>query len=165
MRPGGRSVRLALGLVFLIIARAGSPTRAEGPDRDIVETIRAAGTFTTLLSALEATRLLRLLRQPGPFTLLAPTDDAFARLSPGEFGTLLGEPERLVAVLERHIVAERVTAADLARRTTIEPMLGASLHVAFGSYGIKLDGVSLIGTDLIASNGVVHVIDAVLISP
>jgi uncharacterized surface protein with fasciclin (FAS1) repeats len=168
MGSGGRlvnpgSVRLALGLLVLFLATGGPPPAAQGPDRDIVEILRAAGPFTTLLNALEATGLRRVLTEPGPFTLLAPTDDAFARLSAGEFALLLSDPERLVAVLERHIVAERLTTADLARRTTIAPLRGASLHIAFGAYGIKLDGVSLIRTDLAASNGVIHVIDAVLL--
>jgi uncharacterized surface protein with fasciclin (FAS1) repeats len=161
MNLKGRAARLAIGLLFLL----GGPAPLLGagvPDRDIIETIRAAGTFNTLVSALESTSLVRVLKQPGPFTLFAPTDDAFVKLSPGDFAALLRDPERLVAVLKRHIVREKVTSADLARRTTIEPVLGESIRVAFGAYGIKLDGVSVVRADLVASNGVVHVIDAVL---
>jgi len=155
------SAGLTLALLMLLLAPAPS-VRAGEPDRDIVETLRAAGTFSTLIGALEGADLAQLLEQPGPFTLLAPTDEAFTKLSAREFGALLGDPKRLVAVLSRLIFAEKITSYDLARRTTIVPLRGEIVRIAFGTYGIKLDEASVIRWDLAASNGVIHIIDTVL---
>jgi uncharacterized surface protein with fasciclin (FAS1) repeats len=156
-----RSARLALVLVVLLALRA-SPARAGDADRDIMATIRAAGTFETLAGALEASGLARMLKEPGPFTLLAPTDEAFDRLPPEKFAALLGYPAQLVALLSRHIFREKITSTDLAARKTIDPLGGDSVRISFGSYGIKLDGAAVIRMDLAASNGVIHVIDTVL---
>lgn len=156
-----RAAGLALAPLALLVGLV-LPVRAGDAGRDIIETIRAAGTLSTLASALEATDLGKMLQQPGPFTLIAPTDEAFARLPPDEFAALLVDRERLDAVMRRHIIMGKVAAADLAKRTTVDPIQGDSLHIAFGAYGIKIEGASVLLTDLAASNGVVHVIDAVL---
>jgi uncharacterized surface protein with fasciclin (FAS1) repeats len=159
--PDRRAALVVLALL-LFLARLVAPAWAGEPGRDIVETIRAAGTFTTLVSALEAAGLARMLKEPGPFTLLAPTDEAFDRLPPEKFAALLGYPAQLVALLSRHIFREKITSTDLAARKTIDPLGGDSVRISFGSYGIKLDGAAVIRMDLAASNGVIHVIDTVL---
>lgn len=161
MSSDHRSTRLALALLALLALRL-APAQAGDGDRDIMETIRAAGTFETLVGGLEAAGLAQMLKGQGPFTLLAPTDEAFDRLPEERFAALLRDPAQLTALLSRHIFGEKIMSIDLAARKTIDPLRGASVRISFGSYGIKLDGAWVSRMDLDASNGVIHIIDTVL---
>lgn len=133
--------------------------------QDIVGVAIEAGRFSTLASALRSTRLEHLLKGTGPFTVFAPTDAAFARLPKGMLGGLL-EPrsrDRLTAILTYHIVPGTVVAAEVATMGTVVTMHGGTLPVTASRSGISVGGANVITADLDASNGVLHVIDTVLI--
>jgi len=129
---------------------------------DIVDTAVAAGDFQTLAAALEAAGLVDTLKGEGPFTVFAPTDAAFAKLPAGTLDALLADKQQLVRILTYHVVPGRVTAAEvvgLSKATTVE---GGSLSID-ASNGVKINGAKVIQADVLASNGVIHVIDTVLI--
>jgi len=133
--------------------------------QDIVSVAAKAGRFATLAAALERTGLDRLLKGTGPFTLFAPTDAAFARLPRGMLAALL-EPRnhaRLTALLARHVVAGAVLAADLGTLSAITAVDNVTLPVTSSPAGLAVDGANVVTADLDASNGVIHVIDAVLL--
>ena len=132
---------------------------------DIVDTAIGAGTFETLVAAVQAAGLEETLRSPGPFTVFAPTDEAFAKLPAGTVEDLL-KPEnkdQLVAVLTYHVVAGKVMAADVAaKKQFVETVQGSKLTVkAFND--VHVDEAKVISADVVASNGVIHVIDAVVL--
>ena len=130
--------------------------------KDIVDTAIDAGTFKTLATALQAAGLVDTLKGPGPFTVFAPTDEAFAKLPAGTLDGLLKDKAKLSAVLTYHVVAGRVRAADVAGLTEAKTVEGRSLHIST-SGGVKVDNANVIKTDIEASNGVIHVIDAVVV--
>lgn len=149
------------------MATATTPTPAAA---DIVDTAVAAGDFNTLAEALTAAGLVETLKGDGPFTVFAPTDDAFAKLPEGTLDALLQDQEQLTKVLTYHVVPGQVMAADVAG------MDGASVNTVEGSaFTVNVDGgavsltdgsgntVNVTQTDIAASNGVIHVIDAVLL--
>lgn len=138
---------------------------------DIVDTAVSAGAFNTLAAALTAAGLVDTLKGPGPFTVFAPTDDAFAKLPAGTVEALLQEPTgQLAEILKYHVVAGEVMAADVVglngqKVTTVQ---GAQLTVAVSGDNVALvdaagNSVNVVTTDVAASNGVIHVIDAVLL--
>ncbi len=133
--------------------------------QDIVAVAAEAGRFSTLAAALERTGLDRVLKGAGPFTLFAPTDAAFARMPPGMLAELL-EPRnrlRLTALLTRHVVGGTVLAAELADLDAVTAVDNAPLAVTHSPAGLAVDGANVVTADLDASNGVIHVIDAVLL--
>lgn len=130
--------------------------------KDIVDTAIDAGTFKTLVTALQAAGLVDTLKGPGPFTVFAPTDEAFAKLPAGTLDGLLKDKAKLSAVLTYHVVAGRVRAADVAGLTEAKTVEGRSLRIST-SGGVKVDNANVIKTDIEASNGVIHVIDAVVV--
>ena len=132
---------------------------------DIVDLAIGAGSFKTLTAALQAAGLVDVLRGDGPFTVFAPTDEAFAKLPKGTVESLL-EPEnkdKLTAVLTYHVVPGALDAEDVASRRTLKTVNGQKIELAETKSGLKLDESGLVKTDLFASNGVVHVIDTVLL--
>jgi len=132
---------------------------------DIVETAAAVGTFDTLLAAARAAGLVDFLKSGGPLTVLAPTDDAFAALPAGTVESLL-KPEnkdQLVAILKLHVVEGRYYASDVAGVDSIKPLGRKTLGVRTGDGDIAIGGARVIAADIDASNGVVHVIDAVIL--
>ncbi len=139
------------------------------PERqDIVGTAVAAGTFGTLAKALTAAGLVDALKGEGPFTVFAPTDAAFAKLDPATLASLL-EPankDKLVSILKFHVVSGRVLARDVVKMTTAETLQGDSVTVAVSDKGsVKVGGANVVATNVLASNGVIHVIDAVIMPP
>ncbi len=135
------------------------------PLHDIVDTAVAAGTFETLVAAVTAADLGATLKSEGPFTVFAPTDEAFAKLPAGTVADLV-KPEnkdKLAAILTYHVISGKVAAADVAGQK-VEPATvnGAALHVD-GSDGVTVNGAKVITADIECTNGVIHVIDAVLI--
>ena len=131
---------------------------------DIVQTAVDAGSFKTLVAAVTAAGLVETLQSPGPFTVFAPTDEPFANLPAGTVETLL-KPEnkdKLVAVLTYHVVAGKVLAADVVGLTEAVTVQGQSIKVDTSS-GVKVDGANVVKTDIICDNGVIHVIDAVIL--
>lgn len=131
---------------------------------DIVATAVGAGSFTTLVAAVKAAGLVETLQGPGPFTVFAPTDDAFAKLPAGTVDTLL-KPEnkdKLVAVLTYHVVPGEVLAADVVGLTEAPTVNGQKITVNTAE-GVKVDGANVIKTDIRCDNGVIHVIDGVIL--
>jgi uncharacterized surface protein with fasciclin (FAS1) repeats len=144
---------------------SGSEAQAAG---DIIATARGAGTFGTLLAAVDAAGLTATLQGAGPFTVFAPTDAAFAALPAGTVETLL-RPEnraRLTAVLTYHVVSGNVRAAQVTTMTSATSLQGAPIAIAVENGRVKLNGSATVTTaDVAASNGVIHVIDRVILPP
>lgn len=145
-----------------LIAAAVAPVHAEEQSRNLVETAVAAGQFQTLVKAVQAAGLAETLAGPGPFTVFAPTDEAFARLPEGALQDLLSKPESLKAVLLYHVVPGKVMAADVAGLTSAKTVLGQSVKIDTAS-GVRVNDARVVQADVSASNGVIHVIDAVLL--
>jgi len=131
--------------------------------KDIVETARKAGSFKTLLAAVEAAGLTETLRGAGPFTVFAPTDEAFAKLPKGTVEALLKDVPKLKSILLYHVVPGCVLAADVLKLTEAKTAMGQSIAVKTGSAGVKVDGAKVVKTDIRTSNGVIHVIDSVML--
>ena len=132
---------------------------------DVVDTAVAAGNFKTLVAAVQAAGLVDTLKGPGPFTVFAPTDEAFAKLPAGTVDNLL-KPEnkdKLVAVLTYHVVPGKVMAADVAGKETKAKTVQGSEVTINGTNGVTVDGAKVIQADIVADNGVIHVIDAVIL--
>lgn len=147
---------------------------ASTSDKDIVDTAAGAGDFTTLVAAVEAAGLVETLKGDGPFTVFAPTDAAFAALPEGTVDTLLADPQgQLTEILTYHVVPGKVLAADVAGMDgqDVTTVNGATFKVGVSSDGkvTLTDGagntVGVVTTDIVTSNGVIHVIDAVLMPP
>jgi uncharacterized surface protein with fasciclin (FAS1) repeats len=129
---------------------------------DIVDTAVSAGQFKTLVTALQQANLVETLKGEGPFTVFAPTDAAFAKLPPGTVEALLRDREKLTAVLTYHVVPGRVMAAQV-RPGPVKTVQGQSLTVTARSGTVMVDNARVVKTDIGASNGVIHVIDTVVL--
>jgi uncharacterized surface protein with fasciclin (FAS1) repeats len=143
-----------------------SPARAQ-QTKDIVDTAVAAGSFKTLAKALAAADLVGTLKGPGPLTVFAPTDEAFAKLPAGTLENLL-KPENkttLVRVLTYHVVPGKVMAADVVKINSAKAVSGDTLHIRVADGNVTVDKARVVKTDIAASNGVIHVIDHVLLPP
>jgi uncharacterized surface protein with fasciclin (FAS1) repeats len=158
-------------LTFTSLALVGtmaviSPARAQ-QTKDIVDTAVAAGSFTTLAKALTAADLVATLKGPGPFTVFAPTDDAFAKLPAGTLDDLL-KPENkamLRRVLTYHVVPGKVMAADVVKVSSAKAVSGDTLSIKVNGGTVMVDKARVVKTDIVASNGVIHVLDSVLLPP
>lgn len=132
---------------------------------DIVDTAVAAGTFGTLVAAVTAAGLVDTLKSEGPFTVFAPSDDAFAKLPAGTVEDLV-KPEnkdKLTAILTLHVLSGKVMAADVAgQKMTPASVNGEMLHVD-GTHGVTVNGAKVVSADIACTNGVIHVIDTVLL--
>ncbi len=135
-------------------------TRAE---KDIVQTAVAAGSFTTLATALKAAGLVDVLTGPGPFTVFAPTDEAFQKLPAGTLDALLADKAKLTAVLTYHVVPGVVMAGDVVKLSSAKTVQGKSISIMVHGGTVMVDKAKVTATDIRASNGVIHVIDTVLI--
>jgi len=157
---------LAIGTTVLaMVVAASNATAADAPTRDIVDTAVAAGSFTTLAKALEAAGLLETLKGTGPFTVFAPTDEAFAKLPAGTLDTLL-KPEnraKLTRILTYHVVPGRVMAADVVKLHSATAVSGDTIAIATHGGGVTVDNARVVKTDIVATNGVIHVVDAVIL--
>ncbi len=129
---------------------------------NIIATASAAGSFGTLLTAISAADLTDALKGEGPFTVFAPTDEAFAKLPDGTVDALLKDKARLAEILKYHVVAGEVTSAQVVKLTEAKTLQGQSLTIA-AKDGVTVDGAKVVKADVMASNGVIHVIDHVLI--
>ena len=162
--PTIKTVALALGVAAAPLASA-SVAYADNHGMDIVDTAVEAGTFNTLAAALTAADLVDTLKGEGPFTVFAPTDEAFAKLPEGTVEDLL-KPEnkdQLVAVLTYHVVPGKVMAADVVGLSEAPTVNGAMIPVSVMDGTVMLGDVAVTATDIEASNGVIHVIDGVLL--
>jgi len=154
-----RVVALALPLLLT----AGQATAA-----DIVDTAVAAGSFKTLVAAVKAAGLVETLKSAGPFTVFAPTDEAFAKLPAGTLEMLL-KPEnkaKLAGILTYHVVAGKVMAADVVKVKSAKSVQGGDIKVKVAGGTVMLNGASkVVKTDIVTDNGVIHVIDTVIMPP
>ncbi len=166
----------AVGMAALLALMAVAPLRAQMADQPahpgtIVETALAAGQFKTLAAALQAADLVTTLSGKGPFTVFAPTDSAFGKLPSGTVAALLNDRVKLTSILTYHVVSGLITAADLKARAdrdgyvTLKTVQGGNLriHLAGSKVHVGDQSANVIAADVPASNGVIHVIDAVLI--
>jgi transforming growth factor-beta-induced protein len=150
-------VLLAGALAMAVASSAASAA-------DIVETA-GAGKFNTLVAAVKAAGLVDTLKGPGPFTVFAPTDEAFAKLPSGTLETLL-QPEnkaKLQSILTYHVVPGRVMAQDVVKLNSAKTVQGQSIRIQTMNGGVMVEGAHVTKTDIAASNGVIHVIDAVIL--
>lgn len=153
---------IAAGLFSLPAAADGHGKAAPG---DIVEVAVEAGQFTTLAAALEAADLIDTLKGEGPFTVFAPTDDAFAALPEGTVASLL-QPEnreQLIAILTYHVVPGKVTAADVVKLDEATTVNGAPVAITVTNGSVSVNDATVVAADVDASNGVIHVVDTVII--
>jgi transforming growth factor-beta-induced protein len=135
--------------------------------KDIVDTAVGAGSFKTLVAAVQAAGLVETLKGEGPFTVFAPTDEAFAKLPEGTVESLLKpeNKEKLVAILTYHVVPGKVMAADVVKLTEAPTVQGSKAKVKVEDGTVMIDGAKVVKTDIVTSNGVIHVIDAVILPP
>ena len=129
--------------------------------KDIVDTAVSAGSFKTLATALGAAGLVDTLKGKGPFTVFAPTDEAFAKIPKADLDALLKDKAKLTAVLTYHVVSGKVMAADV-KAGKVKTVQGSELTVTTAG-GVMVDNAKVVKTDIVADNGVIHVIDTVLI--
>ena len=147
------------------IALSVSAVAAGGKKADIVQTAVEAGSFNTLVTAVKAAGLVETLQGPGPFTVFAPTDEAFAKLPAGTVENLL-KPEnksKLVAILTYHVVPGKVMSKDIAGMKTMAKSVEGSEIDVDATNGVKVDDAKVIKADIETSNGVIHVIDSVIV--
>jgi len=161
-------IRSLLGVAAVCAFSFASPAFAQGAmaKADIVDTAVAAGQFNTLAAALTAAGLVNTLKGPGPFTVFAPTDAAFGKLPAGTVETLLKPENRaqLVAVLTYHVVSGKVMSSALAGKATdAKTVEGRTVNIDARMGGVTVNGAKVVAADVAASNGVIHVIDTVLI--
>ncbi|MEJ2215397.1 MAG: fasciclin domain-containing protein [Gemmatimonadota bacterium] len=160
--------RMSLAVAALLALPVGTQAQmgeAVGESRDIVTVAVEAGNFTTLATALKAADLVEVLRGEGPFTVFAPTDEAFAKLPAGTLDSLLKDPARLRAILTYHVVAGRVPAAAAMKLSRAKTVNGASLAIKVMNGHVRVDDATVVQADIMASNGVIHVIDRVVLPP
>jgi uncharacterized surface protein with fasciclin (FAS1) repeats len=158
---------LRASLISLSIAVVPAVAGAQSmsmPAKNIVETAVSAGQFNTLAAALKAAGLVTTLEGPGPFTVFAPTDAAFAKLPAGTVDSLLKpkNKKKLIAILTYHVVAGDVTAADVVKLTSAKTLNGQSVTITVNGGTVKINDATVVKTDITANNGVIHVIDSVL---
>lgn len=153
-----KSLIAGLTLTGAVLA-APSPTQSP----DIVDVAMEAGSFSTLITALEAAELVDVLRSDGPYTVFAPTDEAFAAIPEADLNALLADKEALTAVLTYHVVPGKVLAADVVSLESAETVNGQAVDIKVWDGKVSVDGANVTATDIEASNGVIHVIDAVIL--
>lgn len=171
IRMMNKATSLAVGALILVgftasvSALADSDYTAKHQTADIVDTAVAAGQFNTLAAALEAADLVGTLKGDGPFTVFAPTDEAFARLPEGTVASLL-EPQnrdQLVAILTYHVVPGKVMSADVAGLSKATTVNGADIAIAVNGGAVQINNAKVVAVDIVASNGVIHIIDTVIL--
>ena len=148
----------ALSLGAIRLARAGQ-------EKDLIETMTAAGQFNTLLKAAAEAGLTETLKGEGPYTVFAPSDQAFARLPEGTLDSLLKDKIRLKAVLSYHIVPARIPSADMAKLESTKTLDGHNLTVSTSEGQVVVNKAKVVRPDIKCANGLIHVIDAVCLPP
>ncbi len=131
-------------------------------EKNIVETAVAAGQFDTLVTAVKEAGLVETLSGEGPFTVFAPTDEAFAKIPEADLNALLADKDALTSVLTYHVVAGKVKATDVVNLSEAETVQGSTVDITVDGDTVKIDDATVIKTDIETSNGVIHVIDSVI---
>ena len=154
---------MSVGALMLVVAAgACGDDDLVAPQANIVETAITAGSFSTLVTAVEAADLAATLSTGGPYTVFAPTDEAFAALPAGTLDQLLQNPDQLREILLYHVVSGEVLAADVISLTSATTLEGTTVAID-ATNGVKINDANVIQADVLASNGVIHVIDKVLL--
>jgi uncharacterized surface protein with fasciclin (FAS1) repeats len=164
MRNNNLAIRALIPAVILVLT-AGTALAGDcgSNDRqDIVDTAVAAGSFNTLVTAVKEAGLVETLKSDGPFTVFAPTDEAFAKLPEGTIESLLQDKEALTNVLTYHVVPGKVMSSDVVKLASAKTVQGQSISIDTSS-GVMVDNANVIKTDIETSNGVIHVIDTVIL--
>lgn len=146
----------------LLLGSSVTENRDE-PQSNIVEVAVSAGSFNTLVAAVQAAGLVETLSGEGPFTVFAPTDEAFALIPEADLKALLADKEALTAVLTYHVVPGKVLAKDVVTLSSAETVNGQSVEIMVRDGKVMIDGATVVATDIEASNGVIHVIDRVIL--
>ena len=156
--------RTFIALTSVAAFSTASMSFADGYSKDIVDTAVGAGSFTTLVAAVQAAGLVDTLKGEGPFTVFAPTDEAFAALPEGTVESLLlpENKDQLVAILTYHVIAGKVMSTDLANEMMAPTVQGSDITIMTEG-GVTVNGANVVTADIEASNGVIHVIDSVLL--
>jgi uncharacterized surface protein with fasciclin (FAS1) repeats len=144
---------------------AALPASAVAQERDIVQTANAAGQFTTLTKLLKRAGLKKALKQPGPYTVFAPTDAAFAKVPKKQLDALLADKAKLKAVLLYHVVAKKLPAAKVVKRKSARTLNGKKVRFRVKNGNVYVNKAKVTAADVMASNGVIHVINRVLLPP
>ncbi len=153
---------IALIALFVGVAIAGHHEKAGQSDKnDIVDTAISAGKFNTLVKAVQAADLVDTLKGDGPYTVFAPTDEAFAKIPEADLNNLLANKEMLKQVLTYHVVPGKVMASEVSNLSSAETVQGQEITIST-SEGVKVDNANVIAIDIETSNGVIHVIDTVI---
>jgi len=153
------------GVIHVIDTVMMPPSMAMSDKKDIVDTAVAAGSFKTLAAALQAAGLVDTLKGAGPFTVFAPTDEAFAKLPAGTVEALLKDPKALGDILKYHVVAGKVMASDVVKLTSADTLLGKPVTITVNGDKVMIGDANVVKADIETSNGVIHVIDTVLLPP
>ena len=153
---------ITVGL-FTVVLSMFAAADHHGMKKDIVDTAVAAGDFSTLVTAVKAAGLVETLKGEGPFTVFAPTDAAFAKVPTDTLNALLADKAALANVLTYHVVAGNVMAADVVKLTSAVTVQGQAVSIEVKDGKVYVDGSQVVATDIKASNGVIHVIDAVIL--
>lgn len=160
-----RTLLVVTLIAGLTAAAAGAGSYGKAKGADIVQVAVSAGNFTTLATALKAAGLVDALQGEGPFTVFAPTDEAFAKLPPGTVEALLKDIPKLKEILLYHVVPGKVTAQQVASLRTATTLQGSTITVGTSGGGVTINNAKVVATDVMASNGVIHVLDTVILPP
>ena len=157
-----RTIRWLLCVTMLGLGTTWAASAAE-PAKDVVDTAVAAGTFKTLVAAVQAADLVATLKGPGPYTVFAPTDEAFAKIPKADLDALLKDKAKLAAVLKHHVVPMKATAEDLAAiKSTSSAQGGKLVFESTKGGGLKVNGATVVKANVDVSNGMIHAVDTVI---
>ena len=159
----------ALAVVAMAAMLCGiGPSRTAADDaakKDIVDTAIGAEQFKTLVAAVQAAGLVEMLKGDGPFTVFAPTDEAFAKIPKDKLDVVLKDKKALTAILTYHVVPGKVTAAEVVKLTSAKTVQGSSVAIEAKDGKVKVGGANVVKADIMCKNGVIHVIDTVILPP
>ena len=159
-----KATKLVSAVVLSVVFSASVLANHHGSKMDIVDTAASNSDFSTLVAAVKAAGLVDALKGEGPLTVFAPTNEAFAKLPAGTVESLLlpENKDKVVQILTYHVVAGKVMAADVVKVDSAKTLEGSSVTVTVANGGVKIDNANVIKTDIKTSNGVIHVIDSVI---
>lgn len=145
-----------------IASESEAASETSSAEVDIVDTAIAAGSFTILIEAIQEAGLEETLKGPGPFTVFAPTDEAFDKIPEADLNALLANKTQLASVLSYHVLSEKVMSSDLSDGMSLETLSGQNVTISVGDEGVMVNNAKVVSPDILASNGVIHGIDTVM---
>ncbi len=154
---------IAMAAALIVPGSVGEKPSSDEPTMNIVEIAASNGSFNTLVTAVQAAGLAETLSGKGPFTVFAPTDEAFAKIPQADLEALLADKEALTAVLTYHVVAGKVMAEDVVSLSSATTVNGQDVDIKIWDGKVMVDGATVLTTDIEATNGVIHVIDSVIL--